>query len=111
MLTSTVLVLMMAIPGLALFYGGMVRKKNILSVVMQCFAIVCLMSIVWFVVGYSLAFTDGGSLNSYVGGLSKMFLGGVAVDTLSGTIPETVFFTLPDDLLCHHSGSHRRRLC
>ncbi len=93
MLTSTVLVLMMAIPGLALFYGGMVRKKNVLSVVMQVFAIVCLMTIAWFIVGYSLAFTDGGSLNSYVGGLSKMFLGGVAVDTLSGTIPETVFFT------------------
>ncbi|MCK4275590.1 MAG: ammonium transporter, partial [Phycisphaerae bacterium] len=93
MLTSTVLVLMMAIPGLALFYGGMVRKKNVLSVVMQCFAIVCLLSITWFVVGYSLAFTDGGSLNSYIGGLSKMFLNGVGVDTLSRTIPESVFFT------------------
>jgi len=93
MLTSTVLVLMMAIPGLALFYGGMVRKKNVLSVVMQVFAIVCLLSVTWFIVGYSLAFTDGGSLNSYVGGLSKMFLAGVSVDTLSGTIPETVFFT------------------
>jgi len=93
MLTSTVLVLMMAIPGLALFYGGMVRKKNVLSVVMQVFAIVCLMTIAWFIVGYSLAFTDGGSLNAYVGGLSKMFLAGVDADTLSGTIPESVFFT------------------
>ncbi len=93
MLTSTVLVLMMAIPGLALFYGGMVRKKNVLSVVMQVFTIVCLMTIAWFIVGYSLAFTDGGSLNAYVGGLSKMFLAGVDVETLSGTIPESVFFT------------------
>lgn len=93
MLTATVIVLMMTIPGLALFYGGMVRKKNVLSVVMQCFAITCLMSIVWLAVGYSLAFTDGGSMNAYIGGLSKAFLAGVGTDTLSGTIPETVFFT------------------
>lgn len=73
MLTSTALVLMMTIPGLALFYGGMVRKKNVLSTVMQSFAITCLMSILWMVAGYSLAFTDGGSLNSYIGGLSKAF--------------------------------------
>ena len=92
-LTSAALVLMMTIPGLALFYGGMVRKKNVLSVVMQVFTIVCLMTIAWFIVGYSLAFTDGGSLNAYVGGLSKMFLAGVDVETLSGTIPESVFFT------------------
>ena len=93
MLTSTVLVLMMAIPGLALFYGGMVRKKGVLAVLMQCFAIVCLLSVAWFVVGYSLAFTNGGSLNAYIGGLSKMFLNGVGVESLNGTIPETVFFT------------------
>jgi len=93
MLTSTAIVLMMTIPGLALFYGGMVRKKNVLSVVMQAFAITCLMTIVWLIAGYSLAFTDGGALNMYVGGLSKMFLAGVGSDTLSGTIPETVFFT------------------
>ncbi len=93
MLVSTCLVLMMAIPGLALFYGGMVRKKGVLAVLMQVFAIVCLMSVVWLICGYSLAFTDGGSVNAYVGGLSKMFLAGVGVDTLSGTIPETVFFT------------------
>jgi Amt family ammonium transporter len=92
MLTSTAIVLMMTIPGLALFYGGMVRKKNVLSVVMQAFAITCLVTIVWLVAGYSLAFTDGGSVNAYVGGLSKMFLDGVGSDTLSGTIPETVFF-------------------
>ena len=76
MLTSTAIVLLMTIPGLALFYGGMVRKKNVLSVVMQCFAITCLVTLVWFVAGYSLAFTDGGSLNSYIGGLSKALLKG-----------------------------------
>ncbi|ODR97442.1 ammonia channel protein [Methyloceanibacter superfactus] len=93
MLTSTAIVLMMTIPGLALFYGGLVRKKNILTLVMQCFAITCLITIVWLVAGYSLAFTDGGGLNAYVGGLSKAFLSGVGKDTLSGTIPESVFFT------------------
>ena len=93
MLTSTALVLMMTIPGLALFYGGMVRKKNVLTLVMQSFALTCLMTVVWLVAGYSLAFTDGGELNSYIGGLDKMFLAGVGPDTLSGTIPETVFFT------------------
>ncbi len=93
MLTSTAIVLMMTIPGLALFYGGMVRKKNVLSVVMQAFTLTCLMSVVWFAVGYSLAFTEGGSLNAYVGGLSKAFLSGVGKDDLSGTIPESVFFT------------------
>jgi Amt family ammonium transporter len=91
MLTSTALVLMMTIPGLALFYGGMVRKKNVLATVMQSFAVTCLMSILWMVIGYSLAFTDGGGVNAYVGGLDKMFLAGIGVDALSGTIPETVF--------------------
>jgi Amt family ammonium transporter len=93
MLTSTAIVLMMTIPGLALFYGGLVRKKNILTLVMQCFAITCLVTIVWLFAGYSLAFTDGGSLNAYVGGFSKAFLHGVGKETLSGTIPESVFFT------------------
>jgi Amt family ammonium transporter len=93
MLTSTAIVLMMTIPGLALFYGGMVRKKNVLTVVMQAFAITCLVTIIWFLAGYSLAFTEGGSLNSYVGGLSKALLKGVDKEALSGTIPETVFFT------------------
>ena len=93
MLTSTAIVLLMTIPGLALFYGGMVRKKNVLSVVMQCFAICCIITITWFAVGYSLAFTDGGGMNSYIGGLSKAFLKGVGIDTLTLTIPESVFFT------------------
>ena len=93
MLTSTALVLFMTIPGLALFYGGMVRKKNILATTMQSFAITCLMTVIWMIAGYSLAFTDGGSLNAYVGGLSKLFLAGVGKDSVQGTIPETVFMT------------------
>ena len=91
MLTSTALVLMMTIPGLALFYGGMVRKKNVLSTVMQSFAVTCLMSVLWMVAGYSLAFTDGGSMNAYIGGLSKAFFSGVTMDSLTGTIPEYLF--------------------
>jgi Amt family ammonium transporter len=93
MLTSTALVLFMTIPGLALFYAGMVRSKNVLSVLMQCFAITSLVTVLWMVYGYSLAFTDGGSAQAWVGGLSKAFLNGVSVDSLSGTIPETVFMT------------------
>lgn len=77
MMVSTLLVILMIIPGLALFYGGLVRAKNMLSVLAQVFAIFCVISILWVVYGYSLAFTDGGSLNSFVGGLSKMFLAGV----------------------------------
>jgi ammonium transporter, Amt family len=91
MLVSTVIVLMMTIPGLALFYGGMVRKKNVLSVLMQCFAATCLLTIVWMVAGYSLAFTDGGDYNAYIGSLDKFLLNGVGKESLSGTIPETVF--------------------
>lgn len=90
MLTSTALVLFMTIPGLALFYGGMVRKKNVLATTMQSFAITALMTIVWMVIGYSIAFADG---NAYFGGLSKMFLKDMTVDGLSGTIPESVFMT------------------
>ncbi len=93
MLTSTALVLMMTIPGLALFYGGMVRKKNVLATVMQSFAVTCLMTVLWMVIGYSLAFTDGGDLNAFVGGLDQVFLRGIGVDSLSGTIPESVFMT------------------
>ena len=93
MLVSTALVLFMTLPGVALFYGGMVRKKNVLSVVMQSFAVACFMSLLWMIIGYSLAFTDGGSVNAFVGGLSKMFLSGIDKDALSGTIPETVFMT------------------
>jgi len=93
MLTSTVLVLMMTIPGVALFYGGMVRKKNVLATTVQSFAVTCVMTVLWMVVGYSLAFTDGGGMNAYVGGLDKILLRGIGVDSLSGTIPETVFMT------------------
>ena len=99
MLTSTALVLFMTIPGLALFYGGLVRTKNVLSVLMQCFALTAIMTLVWVIIGYSLAFnTDGmeaGStnINSFVGGLGTMFLSGVTASSLSGTIPETVFIT------------------
>ena len=92
MLTSTALVLMMTIPGLALFYGGMVRKMNVLTVVMQSFAITCLVSVLWYVVGYSLAFTDGPT--PYLGGYSRILLAGMgmdAVNPLAPTIPESVF--------------------
>ena len=91
MLTSTALVLMMTIPGLALFYAGMVRSKNVLSVLMQCFAITALISVIWMIVGYSIAFGDGGSMNAYFGE-GKAFLAGIR-DSISGTIPETVFMT------------------
>jgi Amt family ammonium transporter len=91
MLTSTALVLMMTIPGLALFYGGMVRKKNVLATVMQSFAVTCIVTVVWMVIAYSLAFTDGGSMNAYIGGLDRFMLKGMGVDVLKGTIPESVF--------------------
>ena len=93
MLTSTALVLMMTIPGVALFYGGMVRKKNVLATTVQSFAVTCVMTVLWMIVGYSLAFTDGGGANAFVGGLDKILLRGIGVDSLSGTIPETVFMT------------------
>ncbi len=99
MLTATALVLFMTIPGLALFYGGMVRSKNVLSVMMQCFAITGLMSILWVVYGYSLAFDTTGmeqgvvNLNSFVGGFSKAFLSGVTPDSLTEAFPEAVFIT------------------
>ncbi len=93
MLTSTALVLMMTIPGLGLFYAGMVRKKNVLATVMQSFAITCLVTVLWMIVGYSMAFTEG-SMNAYIGSFSKLFLAGVGATTtnsLAATIPETVF--------------------
>ena len=93
MIIATVLVIMMAIPGLALFYGGLVRSKNMLSILMQVFVTFSLISIIWVVYGYSLAFSDGGAYNDYIGGLSKIFLKGIGSDTLSGTIPEFVFTT------------------
>src|SRR5579883_116486 len=96
MLTSVALVLMMTIPGLALFYGGMVRKMNVLATVMQSFAITCLVPILWAVVTYSLAFTPGsGALAPYIGGLDRLFLNGMAIDAfnadLAKTIPESVY--------------------
>ncbi|HJV95279.1 MAG TPA: ammonium transporter, partial [Albitalea sp.] len=91
MLIASVLVLFMTIPGLALFYGGLVRTKNVLSVLMQCFAITCMVSILWVLFAYSLAFGDGGANNAWLGGLSKALLAGIGVNTLKGDIPETVF--------------------
>ncbi|MDD2161084.1 MULTISPECIES: ammonium transporter [Pseudomonas] len=99
MLVATVLVLFMTIPGLALFYAGMVRSKNVLSVLMQCFAITGLISILWVVYGYSMAFDTTGmeqgvlNLNSFVGGFSKAFLSGLTLDSLVAGIPESVFIT------------------
>ena len=80
----------MTLPGLALFYGGLVRARNVLSVFMHCYAIACLMSLLWFAFGYSIAFGDGNS--GYWGGLDKAFLNGIDADTLAGTIPEILFF-------------------
>ena len=88
-IVATALVLFMTLPGLALFYGGLVRSRNVLSVFMQCFSIACLMSVLWLVAGYSIAFGEG---NAYWGGLDKAFLMGVDANTLSGTIPEVLFF-------------------
>ena len=99
MIVATVLVIMMSIPGLALFYGGLVRTKNMLSVLMQVFAIVALMSILWAIAGYSLAFTEG-PFNSIIGGFDKAFLAGITPDTLSGIIPEYVFVTFQLTFAC-----------
>ena len=88
LLMATALVLMMTLPGLALFYGGLVRSRNVLSVLMQCFALCCVVSVIWVAFGYSVAFADG---NGFIGGLSKAWLRGVHVDTVSGSVPETVF--------------------
>ena len=90
MLTSTCLVLLMTVPGVALLYGGMVSKKNIISTITQTFMITCLVTLLWFIVGYSLSFSEG-SFNVFVGGFSNLFLKDVGVESLSGTIPETVF--------------------
>ncbi len=99
MLTSTALVLFMTIPGLSLFYGGLVRAKNVLSVLMQCFALTGLITVLWILYGYSLAFDTTGmqagvtNFHSFVGGLGKAFARGISLDSLSGSIPETVFVT------------------
>ncbi|WP_299298735.1 ammonium transporter [uncultured Tateyamaria sp.] len=89
-IVATALVLMMTLPGLALFYGGLVRSRNVLSVFMHCYAVACLMSILWFVAGYSIAF--GGGTSGFWGGLDKLLLSGVDADSLSGTLPEVLFF-------------------
>ena len=91
-LTSTALVLFMTIPGLSLFYAGLVRSKNVLSVLMQCFAITCLVSILWLAGVYSFIFTDGGDLQNLIGSASKAFLPDISADSLTGDIPETVYF-------------------
>lgn len=88
-IVATALVLFMTLPGLALFYGGLVRARNVLSVFMHCYAIACLMSILWLVAGYSIAFGDG---NAIWGGLGKVFLNGITTDSLAGTLPEVLFF-------------------
>ena len=99
MIVATVLVLLMTIPGLSLFYAGMVRSKNVLSVMMQCFAITGMMTVIWMVYGYSVAFDTTGmeagvvNFNSFFGGLGNMFMANVTVDSISGTIPESVFAT------------------
>ncbi|MDQ4136191.1 MAG: ammonia channel protein, partial [Pseudomonadota bacterium] len=106
MLISTVLVLLMIIPGLALFYGGLVRTKNMLSVLSQVFAITSMVILIWVTYGYSLAFTDGGALNSYIGGLGKAFLRGVdpstTVETFSRrvVIPEYAFVAFQMTFAC-----------
>lgn len=87
-MTSTALVLFMTLPGLALFYGGLVRTRNVLSVLMQCFAITCIASLLWLFGGYSLAFDSG---NGMVGGVGKFLLAGVTEDSVEGTVPESVF--------------------
>ena len=89
-IVATTLVLFMTLPGLALFYGGLVRSRNVLSVFMHCYAIACLMSLLWFGFGYSIAFGSGTS--GYWGGADKLFLNGVTVDSLTGTLPEVLFF-------------------
>lgn len=87
-LTSTALVLFMTLPGLALFYGGLVRSKNVLSILMQCFAIAGISSLLWFAFGYSLAFSEG---NAFIGGFDKVFMAGIGKDSLQGDIPESLF--------------------
>ena len=87
-MTSTALVLFMTIPGLSLFYGGLVRVRNVLSVLMQCFSITCVASLVWLILGYSLAFSEG---NGFIGGFSNILFANVQEETTSGTIPESLF--------------------
>ena len=90
-MTSTALVLFMTIPGLSLFYGGLVRSRNVLSVLMQCFSITCMASLIWLMVGYSLAFGDGGAANAFIGNLDNLMMGKISEDSMAGDIPESVF--------------------
>ena len=91
-LTSTALVLFMTIPGLSLFYGGLVRSKNVLSILMQCFALTCLMSLVWFVMGYTIAFgSDGVEQGKWIGDFGNVFFAAITMDTMNGSIPATLF--------------------
>ncbi|MBE0532421.1 MAG: ammonium transporter [Rhodospirillales bacterium] len=92
LLTSTALVLFMTVPGLALFYGGLVRAQNVLSVLMQCFAVSCLAAVLWLAGVYSLSFDNGGGAERWIGGMGKALLNGVGADSVSGSIPETLFF-------------------
>ena len=108
MLTSTVLVLLMTLPGLALFYGGLVRAKNVLSVLVQCVVIAAVMSILWVVFGYSLAAGEG---NKFFGDGSKLMLRHLTADGINGSDSGECLDHLPDDLRDHHSRPHRRRLC
>ena len=113
MMTSTVLVLLMTIPGLALFYGGLVRPKNMLSVLTHVFYTVCIVTVIWVIYGYSLAFTGGSTI---IGGLDKLFLKGVTANSQAATFSVGVpiwrirLHLLPDDLRRDHAGAHRRRL-
>ncbi|MFL6652756.1 MAG: ammonium transporter, partial [Sulfurifustaceae bacterium] len=120
MMISTILVLLMTVPGLALFYGGLVRSKNALSTLMHVFAVFCLIGVLWVVYGYSLAFSAGGSMNSFIGGLDKVFLKGVTPDSMSETftkgvaIPELVFamfqLTFAAITTCLIAGSYAERI-
>ena len=107
----------MTIPGLALFYAGLVRAKNVVSMLMQVFAIVCMVAILWVIYGYSLAFTSGGSLNDYVGGLSKVVPHGRHAGIHGRDLlqrrghPRVRLHLLPDDVRLHHPGADRRRVC
>ncbi len=106
MFLATIIVLLMTVPGLALFYGGLVRAKNMLSILMQVFAITCMVSLIWVTYGYSMAFTGGGALNDYVGGFSKAFLSGVTPASLGATftngvyIPELAFVAFQMTFAC-----------
>ena len=106
MMVSTILVLLMTIPGLALFYGGLVRTKNMLSILTQVLATVCMVSLIWVFYGYSMAFTNGGGLNDFVGGFDKIFLKGVDVNAVAATfsngvvIPELVYMAFQMTFAC-----------